>query len=110
MKQSFFKNVLYLFIISGLFNLTSCSSDDDTADINGDPIGEILPPLNLCDIMHDEGDLILTNDPNRPVDYIVNCVVDVKQRKMTIEPRSEEHTSELQSRGHLVCRLLLEQK
>src|SRR5207253_11075892 len=26
------------------------------------------------------------------------------------EPRSEEHTSELQSRGHLVCRLLLEKK
>src|SRR5690625_5740220 len=24
--------------------------------------------------------------------------------------RSEEHTSELQSRGHLVCRLLLEEK
>src|SRR5690625_4630984 len=23
-----------------------------------------------------------------------------------VEPRSEEHTSELQSRGHLVCRLL----
>src|SRR5690625_6635861 len=26
------------------------------------------------------------------------------------EMRSEEHTSELQSRGHLVCRLLLEKK
>src|SRR5690625_5512616 len=26
------------------------------------------------------------------------------------EKRSEEHTSELQSRGHLVCRLLLEKK
>src|SRR5690625_5540372 len=26
------------------------------------------------------------------------------------EHRSEEHTSELQSRGHLVCRLLLEKK
>src|SRR5690625_6287973 len=26
------------------------------------------------------------------------------------ENRSEEHTSELQSRGHLVCRLLLEKK
>src|SRR5690625_7470081 len=25
-------------------------------------------------------------------------------------PRSEEHTSELQSRGHIVCRLLLEKK
>src|SRR5439155_3880146 len=27
-----------------------------------------------------------------------------------LDPRSEEHTSELQSRGHLVCRLLLEKK
>src|SRR5690625_1681552 len=27
---------------------------------------------------------------------------------LTLKPRSEEHTSELQSRGHLVCRLLLE--
>src|SRR2546422_3228401 len=28
----------------------------------------------------------------------------------TTSPRSEEHTSELQSRLHLVCRLLLEKK
>src|SRR5690625_5377966 len=28
----------------------------------------------------------------------------------TSRARSEEHTSELQSRGHLVCRLLLEKK
>src|SRR5690625_5480902 len=28
----------------------------------------------------------------------------------SIIPRSEEHTSELQSRGHLVCRLLLAKK
>src|SRR5687768_18107532 len=28
----------------------------------------------------------------------------------TARPRSEEHTSELQSRLHLVCRLLLEKK
>src|SRR5437870_10193509 len=27
-----------------------------------------------------------------------------------VKARSEEHTSELQSRGHLVCRLLLEKK
>src|SRR5439155_7094622 len=27
-----------------------------------------------------------------------------------VDVRSEEHTSELQSRGHLVCRLLLEKK
>src|SRR5690625_5062187 len=30
--------------------------------------------------------------------------------KIKKNPRSEEHTSELQSRGHLVCRLLLEKK
>src|SRR5690625_5841227 len=30
--------------------------------------------------------------------------------ELEIEERSEEHTSELQSRGHLVCRLLLEKK
>src|SRR2546429_1924414 len=30
--------------------------------------------------------------------------------RLTLEPRSEEHTSELQSRLHLVCRLLLETK
>src|SRR5439155_14703695 len=31
-------------------------------------------------------------------------------RSSRISSRSEEHTSELQSRGHLVCRLLLEKK
>src|SRR5690625_3220871 len=32
----------------------------------------------------------------------------VEQFKLDPTKRSEEHTSELQSRGHLVCRLLLE--
>src|SRR5690606_41503581 len=31
-------------------------------------------------------------------------------RELEITPRSEEHTSELQSRENLVCRLLLEKK
>src|SRR5437660_4424517 len=31
-------------------------------------------------------------------------------RRDVLSVRSEEHTSELQSRGHLVCRLLLEKK
>src|SRR2546427_4159840 len=30
--------------------------------------------------------------------------------RLWIEPRSEEHTSELQSQSNLVCRLLLEKK
>src|SRR5437870_9701063 len=34
----------------------------------------------------------------------------VLQGDRILSARSEEHTSELQSRGHLVCRLLLEKK
>src|SRR3712207_9022669 len=39
-------------------------------------------------------------------------VVEVVQVDLVLEvfPRSEEHTSELQSRQYLVCRLLLEKK
>src|SRR3712207_7184229 len=36
--------------------------------------------------------------------------VDGRERGGEDEPRSEEHTSELQSRQYLVCRLLLEKK
>src|SRR5690625_5311588 len=35
--------------------------------------------------------------------YVLDFITQAQQR-------SEEHTSELQSRGHLVCRLLLEKK
>src|SRR5690625_6253720 len=35
---------------------------------------------------------------------------DEHTEETTDQERSEEHTSELQSRGHLVCRLLLEKK
>src|SRR3989442_9564730 len=34
----------------------------------------------------------------------------VRVRHQSVHARSEEHTSELQSRPHLVCRLLLEKK
>src|SRR5690625_6060793 len=34
----------------------------------------------------------------------------VARPRAAADARSEEHTSELQSRGHLVCRLLLEKK
>src|SRR5690625_6154846 len=33
-----------------------------------------------------------------------------RESSHSVQYRSEEHTSELQSRGHLVCRLLLEKK
>src|SRR2546429_6708070 len=39
-----------------------------------------------------------------------NYFLPKKVLRKVIFPRSEEHTSELQSRLHLVCRLLLEKK
>src|SRR5439155_21685226 len=36
--------------------------------------------------------------------------IEVERSALSDVARSEEHTSELQSRGHLVCRLLLEKK
>src|SRR3712207_8322445 len=44
----------------------------------------------------------------RPVDAEVGPRKRLQRRKGTL--RSEEHTSELQSRQYLVCRLLLEKK
>src|SRR5439155_19937077 len=38
------------------------------------------------------------------------CSRSVSRCTLARSSRSEEHTSELQSRGHLVCRLLLEKK
>src|SRR5690625_5909480 len=39
-----------------------------------------------------------------------SCIRTIRHRRDRLGCRSEEHTSELQSRGHLVCRLLLEKK
>src|SRR5690625_6214703 len=47
------------------------------------------------------------NEMTNKFERIKNYTVSVKE---VGTKRSEEHTSELQSRGHLVCRLLLEKK
>src|SRR3712207_725729 len=43
-------------------------------------------------------------------DLNVNWFVDYNHENIDEETRSEEHTSELQSRQYIVCRLLLEKK
>src|SRR5690625_5994238 len=47
--------------------------------------------------------------PDKPI-TIKPVEVRMGKGKGNVEYRSEEHTSELQSRGHLVCRLLLDKK
>src|SRR5690554_7456974 len=50
---------------------------------------------------------------DKSINFFSQTVTDFHQRKpqgVVANSRSEEHTSELQSRPHLVCRLLLEKK
>src|SRR2546422_1979587 len=49
--------------------------------------------------------------PSHPVEMLLRPGLDPLRRTPAVsQQRSEEHTSELQSRLHLVCRLLLEKK
>src|SRR3712207_7378309 len=52
------------------------------------------------------GNLMVTP---KDVDSIISCISRIISTGINIA-RSEEHTSELQSRQYLVCRLLLEKK
>src|SRR2546421_1361697 len=48
------------------------------------------------------------NSSHDQISYAVFCLK--KKKTCALQIRSEEHTSELQSRSDLVCRLLLEKK
>src|SRR3712207_8736268 len=50
---------------------------------------------------------ILSTSPTR---FHQALPIRIPARNTSVPPRSEEHTSELQSRQYLVCRLLLEKK
>src|SRR3989449_11126431 len=49
-------------------------------------------------------------DSQRIAITVPDSMIDVSNGRLRSTTRSEEHTSELQSRLHLVCRLLLEKK
>src|SRR5207253_8051478 len=82
------------FDIAGL-EIFHAAFQNKPAAIDEDEIGQDI--LDFFDLMRRD------NDGATAVEVIV------EQRIVELF-RSEEHTSELQSRGHLVCRLLLEKK
>src|SRR5690625_6932049 len=67
------------------------------------PAAVLTAPAPIREL-HTRGQLITVTRPNDSTSYQSLILAIDPQRKL----RSEEHTSELQSRGHLVCRLLLE--
>src|SRR2546422_2161748 len=67
------------------------------------------PPRSTLFPYTRSSDLLRRRRGAEPVAYPSLEVKKVLERTLGV-PRSEEHTSELQSRLHLVCRLLLEKK
>src|SRR5690625_7024030 len=82
----------------------TCSSGyAEVTKMVADNIGEPWP-ADARETIHDVMKIAILNNSG------MDATVKNKPRTCTIKLRSEEHTSELQSRGHLVCRLLLEKK
>src|SRR5687768_18074186 len=64
-------------------------------------------------VAHEEGRMRLNAENRRrrgQVLFMSRASCPTTKHRSTATSRSEEHTSELQSRLHLVCRLLLEKK
>src|SRR5439155_26289846 len=70
------------------------------------PRSTLFPYTTLFRSCHADPGRSLTPPPSRPAARGPGR----RRRSPRAPSRSEEHTSELQSRGHLVCRLLLEKK
>src|SRR5437870_6471210 len=72
------------------------------------PISILAATLPYVDIFLPSAEEILLMLRRSTFDQLVAS--SEHSRPLNSITRSEEHTSELQSRGHLVCRLLLEKK
>src|SRR5437660_2979429 len=89
--------VFYLILLFFFFN------DTATTEIYTLSLHDALPILHAIGIpqLGDRKRLARFNSNDSQIGFLIGA---------DEETRSEEHTSELQSRGHLVCRLLLEKK
>src|SRR5690625_5594238 len=92
----------FVFIVITLALLVSCHWGDTPQNVKE------------VEMFHTNGDLLGTTTLT---EHSEGVKIKLKLKGMSpgwhgihIHERSEEHTSELQSRGHLVCRLLLEKK
>src|SRR5439155_20947032 len=79
------------------------------------PVAEVLPDPRRLQPVRISGAVVLAAVGQQDVDVAISVEIGDLDlaRPFRCRPhalRSEEHTSELQSRGHLVCRLLLEKK
>src|SRR5439155_11554946 len=112
--------------------LRTCISDmsgNGKLPVSGGEIGKSfnVNPLHKCLRRYEQLNRPIDTPVVRPVagtssrhHVFIECIIHAHYDHAGLSPteqmsdnafnRSEEHTSELQSRGHLVCRLLLEKK
>src|SRR5207253_5070896 len=72
-----------------------------------------LPAVSIKDVLPEQDQASLAERMAHTASQqleIETCEIADADSQSLVEHRSEEHTSELQSRGQLVCRLLLEKK
>src|SRR5699024_12158749 len=114
--NKYFKHLLALAIVFGLF---SCSKDtiEDKEDLvfKEKKLRLEITPHFEQEHIFDFLEVLLDVRSEEDVDVITNINVEKEKTRYSKDNhqfvlRSEEHTSELQSRFDLVCRLLLEQK
>src|SRR5216684_794411 len=72
-------------------------------------LGNFLVPVSYVAFFYERRHLSRLSLPTTALTFLYGGLLGVFAAAV-LEPRSEEHTSELQSRLHLVCRLLLEKK
>src|SRR5437870_10405568 len=90
---------------STLFPYTTLFRSDEYVDLLGSLSEECEQLARLID------SLLFLARAEQPAMQINQEPLDIaRDVQWLLVYRSEEHTSELQSRGHLVCRLLLEKK
>src|SRR3712207_8294931 len=72
-------------------------------------IGKAIPDTEIL-VVNKEGEECAPNEPGELVHRGPTVAMGYWGNEEATRRRSEEHTSELQSRQYLVCRLLLEKK
>src|SRR2546429_6718341 len=100
--MSFFTPRSSTFITPGLWAnaIASCASASGNARVTSG-LGSTFPERSRA--------IALSKGPHREPTTLISFTT-IGHVATGAAPRSEEHTSELQSRLHLVCRLLLEKK
>src|SRR5699024_11293063 len=97
-------------VLSNLMDITSI--DSQRTEAQSVPFGQLEDTEQLVvynqAVLASEGDSVRELDESLSVDSITTLLTVNNEALNQLQQRSEEHTSELQSRFDLVCRLLLE--